>query len=76
MEILLLDSQEDGFFFLDGEDGLVLKADCGPILLHISEGKKKKKKKRSLNFHKSICGTALADRKPDQVVIASVSTQI
>lgn len=43
MEILLLDSQEDGFFFLDGEDGLVLKADCGPILLHISEGEKKKK---------------------------------
>lgn len=30
------------FFFLDGEEGLVLKADCGPILLHISEGEKKK----------------------------------
>lgn len=42
-EILLLDSQEDGCFFLDREEGLVLKVDCGPILLYISDGEKKKK---------------------------------
>lgn len=28
-------------FFLTGKEGLVLKTDCGPILLYVSEEEKK-----------------------------------
>lgn len=35
-------------FFLTGKEGLVLKTDCGPILLYVSEEEKKKKSDSSV----------------------------